>query len=408
MTFGLARFSGGAIRLFGGWPVRTALGPAGRRSTSDSWRVHRARAGRVDRLEGGRRACCGRGRGVFAASSRAAAPVRGVVPRPRRSTVSGTCRPARCAEVRVAVVGATGTIGAPLVQALSRSHEVVAVARTPAPEQATGVEWVGADATDADALRGALDGADVVYHLVHSLGSGDFEALDRAAAAAVAAAAAATGAGQIVYLGGLGDESADLSPHLRSRVETAKILADGPVPVTTLRAAMIVGAGSAAFETILALVDRLPVMICPRWVSVETQPVALADVVSALVGVCGNAAAYGQTFDLGGAGGDDVSRDDGAGGPPPWQASDLDRGSVLDSAALVPVALPRDSSERLRCPAPRRRPSGPDGSPGRPDLGPCRRATNDLRSGNQRSAPGGSDRVTRLITCQPKKKSSKR
>ena len=202
--------------------------------------------------------------------------------------------------MRVAVVGATGTIGLPLVQALSRRHEVVAVARTPAPQQGAGVEWVGADATDADALRGALDGADVVYHLVHSLGSGDFEALDRAAAAGVAAAAAATGARQIVYLGGLGDESADLSPHLRSRVETAKILADGPVPVTTLRAAMIVGAGSAAFETILALVNRLPVMICPRWVSVETQPVALADVVSALVGVCGNAAAYGQTFDLGG------------------------------------------------------------------------------------------------------------
>ena len=139
-----------------------------------------------------------------------------------------------------------------------------------------------------------------MYHLVHSLGSGDFETLDRAAATAVAAGAAAVGARQIVYLGGLGDESDDLSPHLRSRAETAKILADGPVPVTTLRAAMIVGAGSAAFETILALVQRLPVMICPRWVSVETQPVALADVVTALVGVCGKADTYNATFDLGG------------------------------------------------------------------------------------------------------------
>ena len=203
--------------------------------------------------------------------------------------------------MRVAVVGATGTIGLPLVQALAGRHEVVAVARTPpAPGKGAEVDWVAADATDAQALGPALDGAEVVYHLVHSLGSGDFEALDRAAASAVAAAAAAAGARQVVYLGGLGDESEDLSPHLRSRVETAKILAAGDVPLTTLRAAMIVGAGSAAFETILALVNRLPVMICPRWVSVETQPVALADVVSALVGVCGNEAAYGQTFDLGG------------------------------------------------------------------------------------------------------------
>ncbi len=149
-------------------------------------------------------------------------------------------------------------------------------------------------------MHRALDSVDVVYHLVHSLGSSDFEALDRAAAAAVASAAAAGGARQIVYLGGLGEGATDLSPHLRSRTETAKILADGPVPLTTLRAAMIVGRSSAAFETILALVERLPVMVCPRWVSVETQPVALFDVVAALIGVCGKEATYGESFDLGG------------------------------------------------------------------------------------------------------------
>ena len=148
-------------------------------------------------------------------------------------------------------------------------------------------------------MRRALDGAEVVYHLVHSLGSSDFEALDRAAAKAVVAGAAAGGARQIVYLGGLG-EGAATSPHLRSRAETARILNDGAVPVTTLRAAMIVGAGSAAFETILALVERLPVMICPRWVSVATQPVAVADVLGVLVGVCGESAASDQVFDLGG------------------------------------------------------------------------------------------------------------
>jgi uncharacterized protein YbjT (DUF2867 family) len=87
---------------------------------------------------------------------------------------------------------------------------------------------------------------------------------------------------------------------LRSRAETAAILSAGPVPVTTLRAAMIVGADSAAFKTILALVDRLPVMICPRWVSVKTQPVALADVIAALVAVCGREQSFGATYDLGG------------------------------------------------------------------------------------------------------------
>ncbi len=202
--------------------------------------------------------------------------------------------------MRVAVVGATGTIGRPLVEVLARDHEVVGVARRP-PQGAPGsVEWVAADATDGAAIHAALERVQVVYHLVHSLGSGDFEAIDRAAAGAVAAGAAAAGALQIVYLGGLGEDAPNLSPHLRSRAETAKILAAGDVPVTTLRAAMIVGEGSAAFETILALVERLPVMVCPRWVSVETQPVALTDVLAALTGVCGRADTFGETFDLGG------------------------------------------------------------------------------------------------------------
>jgi uncharacterized protein YbjT (DUF2867 family) len=193
--------------------------------------------------------------------------------------------------VRVAVVGASGTIGRPLIMALSAG---------PGPVADTGVEWIAADATDSDAMCRALDSVDVVYHLVHSLGADNFEALDRAAATAVARGAEAGGARQIVYLGGLGEAADELSPHLRSRAETATILQAGPVPVTVLRAAMIVGVGSAAFETILALVERLPIMICPRWVSVETQPVALADVLAALIGVAGNKATYDQTFDLGG------------------------------------------------------------------------------------------------------------
>ena len=201
--------------------------------------------------------------------------------------------------MRVAVIGATGTIGRPLVEGLSGEHDVVGIARRPPPSDDK-VSWIAADATDATAIRGALEGIDVVYHLVHSLGSGDFEERDRAAASAIADGAADAGASQIVYLGGLGETSSDLSPHLRSRAETAAILGGGSVPLTTMRAAMIIGPGSAAFETIVALVERLPVMVCPRWVSVETQPVALDDVLAALLGVCGNRAAFGETFDLGG------------------------------------------------------------------------------------------------------------
>jgi uncharacterized protein YbjT (DUF2867 family) len=200
--------------------------------------------------------------------------------------------------MRVAVIGASGTIGRPLVGVLSRTHEVVGVARRPPRDNQ--VNWIAADASDAVAICSALEGIDVVYHLVHSLGSADFEERDRVAATVVAGGAAKVGARQIVYLGGLGEGASELSPHLRSRAETADILAGGAVPLTTLRAAMIVGPGSVAFETILALVERLPVMVCPRWVSVETQPVALADVLTALAGVCGEPAAFGQTFDLGG------------------------------------------------------------------------------------------------------------
>jgi uncharacterized protein YbjT (DUF2867 family) len=105
---------------------------------------------------------------------------------------------------------------------------------------------------------------------------------------------------QLVYLGGLGDESADLSPHLRSRRETGRRLASASVPVTTLRAAIVIGKDSAAFETIVSLVDRLPAMITPRWVSTRTQPIALEDVVAFLAGVCGLEEAFGQELDAGG------------------------------------------------------------------------------------------------------------
>ena len=201
--------------------------------------------------------------------------------------------------MKVVVFGATGTIGGALVPVLARDHDVVAVSRSARPAEGS-VHWAQADATDAASVRAALAGADVAYYLVHSLGSSDFERRDRAAAETVAREASAAGLRQIIYLGGLGDDSPDLSPHLRSRMETGRALASGSVPVTTLRAAMVVGAGSAAFETILALVDRLPAMICPRWVSTPTQPIALDDVVTYLAGACGREDLFGESLDVGG------------------------------------------------------------------------------------------------------------
>jgi uncharacterized protein YbjT (DUF2867 family) len=200
--------------------------------------------------------------------------------------------------VKVAVLGATGTVGSALVPALAGEHDVVSVSRR--PPRSPGGTWVAADATRAGEVRRALDGVQVVYYLVHSLGTRAFEQRDRQAAEVVAAEAGRAGVRQIVYLGGLGDDSPELSSHLRSRRETGECLAAGPVPVTTLRAAIVVGKRSAAFETIVALVDRLPVMVCPRWVSSRTQPIALSDVARYLAGVCGAEATFRQTFDVAG------------------------------------------------------------------------------------------------------------
>ncbi len=201
--------------------------------------------------------------------------------------------------MKVTVFGATGVIGQALLPLLAGEHEVVAVSREPRGAE-DGIRWVEADVASGEGVADALEGANVVYYLVHSLGARDFERQDRAAAANVSREAARAGVEQIVYLGGLGGDDPDASPHLRSRRETGEHLAADGVPVTTLRAAMVVGKGSAAFETILGLVKKLPVMITPSWVSTPTQPIALDDIARYLAGVAGNAAASGEAFDAGG------------------------------------------------------------------------------------------------------------
>ena len=204
--------------------------------------------------------------------------------------------------MNVAVFGASGVIGTALLPLLARENHVIAVSRTaqPATSETPGIRWMQGDVSSPRDVSRAVKQADVVYYLVHSLGSEDFERKDREAAENVANACEHAGVKQIIYLGGLGDQAADASPHLRSRHETGELLASGSVPVTTLRAAMIVGKGSAAFETTVALVDRLPVMIMPRWVSTPTQPIAIDDISRYLAGVCGLDAALGAGFDAGG------------------------------------------------------------------------------------------------------------
>ena len=201
--------------------------------------------------------------------------------------------------MRIAVLGATGTVGRALVPLLAEKHDVVAISRRPLNLR-HGIRTEPADATNGPSMRRVLQGVDVVYYLVHSLGTADFEERDRLAAETTTREAEHAGVRQLIYLGGLGDESADLSPHLRSRAETADILASGAVPLTTLRAAMVIGAGSAAFETIVALVDRLPGMICPRWVSTPTQPIALTDIAAYLAAAAGHDEMLGRSFDAGG------------------------------------------------------------------------------------------------------------
>jgi uncharacterized protein YbjT (DUF2867 family) len=163
-----------------------------------------------------------------------------------------------------------------------------------------GVELVSADALKPPSLRSALEGIDVAYYLVHSMAAGrDFARLDREAAANFRAAAAGAGVGRIVYLGGL-QPSDGASAHLRSRQETGDILRGGPVPVTEVRAGIVVGPGSAGFEVIRDLVNHLPVMTTPRWVRSRTRPIALDDLLAYLVELSELPGTAGLTFDVGG------------------------------------------------------------------------------------------------------------
>ena len=202
--------------------------------------------------------------------------------------------------MRLVVAGASGFVGRRLGPALEGAgHEVVAMTRRPDGYSGAG-RPVRADVHDAASLDGALRGADAAYYLVHSLDDPDFRRRDAAAARAFAAAAGRAGLRRIVYLGGLGNDADDLSAHLRSRREVEQMLGEGGVPVTTLRAGIIVGHGGISWEMTRQLVEHLPAMVTPRWVRTRTQPIAVADVVRYLVGILEAPVEGSRTFDIGG------------------------------------------------------------------------------------------------------------
>lgn len=204
---------------------------------------------------------------------------------------------------KILVAGATGFIGRRLVPALvSDGFTVSCLVRRTDALMPPGAEAVIGDLLQPLGLEAVMKGVDTAYYLVHSMASGraGFERRERQTAEYFTFAASRAGVRRVIYLGGLGETGDDLSEHLKSRREVAEILRSGSFATTFLRAAVIIGAGGASFEMIRALVERLPVMITPRWVSTRCQPIAVDDVIRYLTGCLKDERTCGRTFDIGG------------------------------------------------------------------------------------------------------------
>jgi uncharacterized protein YbjT (DUF2867 family) len=207
--------------------------------------------------------------------------------------------------LNILLTGATGYVGGRLLpELLHRGARVRCLVRTPSnlrtrvPES---VEIVKGDVLSPETLQNALEGIDVAYYLIHSMESdGSFEAKDRIAAENFARAAGQAGVRRIVYLGGLGESNAELSPHLRSRQEVGKLLAKSGCEVIEFRASIVIGSGSLSFELVRALVERLPIMICPKWVSVKAQPIAIEDLIDYLLAALDLPEGASRIYQIGG------------------------------------------------------------------------------------------------------------
>ncbi|MEU9688072.1 SDR family oxidoreductase [Amycolatopsis japonica] len=207
--------------------------------------------------------------------------------------------------MRCVVLGATGYVGGRLVpQLLEAGHEVRVVARS--PEKVAEEPWRDrveverGDVTDRASIETALTGCEVAYYLVHSLARKDFVDVDREGAKTVAEAAKTAGARRLVYLGGIVPDDEELSPHLASRAEVGRVLLDSGVPAIVLQAAVIIGSGSASFEMLRYLTERLPAMVTPRWVRNRIQPIAIRDVLHYLVHAAELPSEVNGAFDIGG------------------------------------------------------------------------------------------------------------
>lgn len=207
---------------------------------------------------------------------------------------------------RILVTGATGYVGGRLLRALAaRGMAVRGLARRPEILRARvgpGIEVVGGDVLRPETLPAALAGIGTAYYMIHSMGSAEpFEERDAVAAQQFGRAARAAGVRRIIYLGGLGDSREALSPHLRSRQEVGDLLRASGVETIELRASVVIGPGSLSFELVRALVERLPVMILPRWVSVPAQPIAIDDVLAYLIAALELPSGASRVFEIGGA-----------------------------------------------------------------------------------------------------------
>ncbi|MGQ3685906.1 MAG: NAD(P)H-binding protein [Candidatus Loosdrechtia sp.] len=213
---------------------------------------------------------------------------------------------------RILVIGATGFIGGRLVSELIKKNmKLKLLVRnpsklSPALLKHELIEVVKGDILKNEGLHEAVQAVHSAFYLVHSMGgksifsNKEFAKMDKLAARNFVAAADAAGVKRVIYLGGLGETGKNLSEHLQSRAEIAEILSSGNMQATVLRAAVIIGAGGASYEMLRYLVERLPVMVCPKWINTKIQPIAVGDVIAYLTGCLLNPETAGKTFDIGG------------------------------------------------------------------------------------------------------------